>query len=109
MAVLAGAIEVQPDLGGVAVRLARNLEELDEELGEALARADRVIVGFSFYSPSFPDALAMLNALKALHPRGWTSIAGGVHATAETDAVLEAGFDLVCVGEGELAILELLR
>ncbi|MBK7860445.1 MAG: TIGR04013 family B12-binding domain/radical SAM domain-containing protein [Archangiaceae bacterium] len=108
MAVLAGAIEERPELKAVSVRLARNLEELHEELSAALARADTTLVGFSFYSPSFPEALAQLNALKAAHPTGWTSIAGGVHATAETEAVLDAGFDLVCVGEGERAIIDLL-
>lgn len=105
MAALAGAIEEHAPLAAVRVRLARNDAELRAELDEALARGDRTLVAFSFYSPSFPDAV---RALKALPPGGWTSIAGGVHATAETQAVLDAGFDLVCVGEGERAILELL-
>ena len=109
IAVLAGAIEECPALAPVHVQLARNLEELREALPAALARGDRTIVAFSFYSPSFPDALAMMRTLRAEHPAGWTAIAGGVHATAETQAVLEAGFDLVCVGEGERAILALLQ
>lgn len=109
IAVLAGAIEECPALAAVTVRLARNLDELREELPQALARGDRTIVAFSFYSPSFPEAVAMLRALRAEHPTGWTAIAGGVHATAETQAVLDAGFELVCVGEGERAILSLLQ
>jgi B12-binding domain/radical SAM domain protein len=107
MAVLAGAIEEQPSLGSVQVRLARNDVELDSELSAALGRGDRTLVGFSFYSPSFPDAVAQLQKLRARH-RGWAAIAGGVHATAEPDAVLGAGFDLVCIGEGERALLGLL-
>lgn len=109
IAVLAGAIEECPALASVHVQLARNLAELRDALPAALARGDRTIVAFSFYSPSFPDALAMMRTLRAEHPTGWTAIAGGVHATAETEGVLESGFDLVCVGEGERAILALLR
>ncbi len=108
MAVLAGTVDECPALSAVKVLLPRNTEQLCADFRAALAAGDRLVVAFSFYSPSFPAAVAQLGELKAIAPTGWTSIAGGVHATAETEQTLEAGFDLVCVGEGERAIIELL-
>ncbi|MBL8954987.1 MAG: cobalamin-dependent protein, partial [Myxococcaceae bacterium] len=108
MAVLAGTVDECPDLSAVQVRLPRDTEQLCDDFRAALAAGNRLIVAFSFYSPSFPDAVAQLNALKAISSTGWVSIAGGVHATAETAQTLEAGFDFVCVGEGERAIIDLL-
>lgn len=108
MAVLAGTVDEHPALAGVKVLLPRNTEQLCAAFREALGAGDRLIVAFSFYSPSFPAAVAQLRELKAIAASGWTSIAGGVHATAETAQTLAAGFDYVCVGEGERAIIELL-
>jgi B12-binding domain/radical SAM domain protein len=77
------------------------------QVAEAIASArGPVVVAWSFYSPDFAraiDDLAWLraNAGAALH------VAGGVHATAEPGATLLAGFDLVIVGEGEAAFVEL--
>jgi B12-binding domain/radical SAM domain protein len=41
-------------------------------------------------------------------PPGALCIAGGVHATAEPLETLQAGFDLIAVGEGERSLLEIL-
>ncbi len=61
-----------------------------------------VVVAHSFYSPDFRRAAAELAEMpRALH------VAGGVHATAEPAATLRAGFDVVIVGEGEAAFVEL--
>jgi len=103
---LAGAAETVP---GVRLFFPHEPVGLQRVVRERVALGERVIVAFSFYSPSFPESAARLSALKTAVPEGWLSIAGGVHATAETKQTLEAGFDLVCVGEGERPLLALLR
>lgn len=101
---LAGAVESS----GALLFFPRDTPALIATVRARAEAGDRVLVAFSFYSPSFPESVAALAALRAALPGAFTALAGGVHATAETEAVLEAGFDLVCVGEGEQALLELL-
>lgn len=75
------------------------------ELPAAIARAaPPVIVAHSFYSVDFTRAAA---ALAGLPRAGVLHVAGGVHATAEPEATLRAGFDVVVAGEGEAAFVEL--
>jgi B12-binding domain/radical SAM domain protein len=103
---LGGAAET---VDGVSLWFPREIGDLTRTVRERVASGDRVIVAFSFYSPSFPESVARLAALRAAVPEGYLTIAGGVHATAETKQTLEAGFDLVCVGEGERPLIALLR
>jgi B12-binding domain/radical SAM domain protein len=75
------------------------------------AAADRVLVLWSFYSPDAEAMAAELNDVRTLVPSQMSSrvlhIAGGVHATAEPQHVLDSGWDLGAVGEGESVILAL--
>jgi radical SAM superfamily enzyme YgiQ (UPF0313 family) len=103
---LGGAAE---SVDRVRLEFPRSPLDLERTLRARLDAGDRVIVAFSFYSPSFPESAARFGALRRAVPQGWLGIAGGVHATAETAQVLGAGFDLVCVGEGERPLLALLR
>jgi B12-binding domain/radical SAM domain protein len=69
-----------------------------------------VVGAWSFYSASFGTAAAELAWVRErLEGRRVLCIAGGVHATAETEQTLRAGFDLVAVGEGEHLLRELLH
>lgn len=108
--VLAGALEREEDAGGLALHFAKSREQM---LDVAIAAADRgeaTVLAFSFYSPGFPEAVEDLQWIRArLEGRKVLCIAGGVHATSETEETLQAGFDLVAVGEGEKTILELVR
>lgn len=107
--VLAGAVESDEALRGVALRFPRDREALLAEATRCLDEGFRVVVAWSFYSPSFPAAAAEQAWLRERLPgRELLCIAGGVHATAETEQTLRAGFDLVGVGEGEPIIRELL-
>jgi B12-binding domain/radical SAM domain protein len=75
------------------------------ELPAAIAAAAApVVVAHSFYST---DARRAADALAGLPRAGVLHVAGGVHATAEPESTLRAGFDLVVVGEGEAAFVEL--
>lgn len=105
---LTGAMEGAA-LSGVRLHHPRDLAALRQVIGAELDAGRRVIAGWSFYSPSFPECADELRALRALEPRPFLAIAGGVHATAEPLQTLRAGFELVCVGEGEVALVELVR
>ncbi len=70
------------------------------------ARAARVLVLWSFYSP---DAAALGDELATIRAQapGAVHVAGGVHATAEPVQTLDAGWDIAAVGEGEATLIEL--
>ncbi|MEU8192298.1 TIGR04013 family B12-binding domain/radical SAM domain-containing protein [Microbispora amethystogenes] len=76
----------------------------------AASTADRVLVLWSFYSPDAEAMAAELAAVRALadDPRV-LHIAGGVHATAEPQQVIDAGWDLAAIGEGETTIVALVE
>lgn len=105
LTVLAGAIEAAR-LDDVTLLLPRSTDEVIATIREQLDLGREVIAGWSFYSPSFAECADELRAVRAAEPRPFLALAGGVHATAEPRQTLEAGFDLVCIGEGEQVILE---
>lgn len=86
---------------GVEVVFAKTVAEVTAAIAAA---TPPVVVAHSFYSTDFSRAAADLVQL----PRaGVLHVAGGVHATAEPEATLAAGFDVVIAGEGEAAFVEL--
>jgi radical SAM superfamily enzyme YgiQ (UPF0313 family) len=66
------------------------------------------IIGISFTTPQFPAAVKVLQELKKTNPNS-LFVAGGPHATACPKDVLGCGFDVVVVGEGEEALLDVVR
>ncbi|KPJ95133.1 MAG: hypothetical protein AMJ55_04625, partial [Gammaproteobacteria bacterium SG8_15] len=107
--VVAGSIMTRRDLRDTSIYFSKNLEELTGHINDAQRQSQTVIVGWSFYSPQFKTISKDLNYIKqqssyanVLH------LAGGVHATAEPLQTLNAGFDLVAIGEGEQIICDLL-
>ncbi len=103
---LTGVLE-EAQTPNVRVLLPRTTQSLIETVKTELDLGRAVLVGWSFYSPSFPECVEELHALKGAESRPFVTIAGGVHATAEPRQTLDAGFDLVCVGEGERVVLSL--
>ena len=89
------------------VIFARDAAQLARELCESLARGERPVAGWSFYSPDFPAMAQDLVRVKAEAP-GAVHVAGGVHASAEPLQTLRAGFDLVAIGEGESTAMRLI-
>jgi len=83
-----------------------------EALGRAAARrieeGRAVVVAWSFFSAGFAEARAALAEARRAGAAGALHLAGGPHATAEPEAVLEAGFDLCALGEGEKTLALLL-
>ncbi|MBS2030452.1 MAG: TIGR04013 family B12-binding domain/radical SAM domain-containing protein [Deltaproteobacteria bacterium] len=108
--VLAGALEREEDTGQLGLHFARDREGMVAAARAAQTRGERVVLAWSFYSPGFPEAATDLAWVRAqLAGIDVLCIAGGVHATAEPLETLQAGFDLVAVGEGEKTIVELVR
>ncbi|WP_309893069.1 TIGR04013 family B12-binding domain/radical SAM domain-containing protein [Archangium sp.] len=109
LTVLAGAVEADPVGPHVSLHFPRDRESLLNTVRQRVDAGDRVVVAWSFYSASFPESVEELSWVRErLEGREVLCIAGGVHATAETEQTLRAGFDLVAVGEGEPILLELL-
>ncbi|WP_260478216.1 TIGR04013 family B12-binding domain/radical SAM domain-containing protein [Nonomuraea sp. WAC 01424] len=75
----------------------------------AASRADRVLVLWSFYSPDAEAMAAELATVRSLSDGRGLHIAGGVHATAEPQQVIDAGWDLAAIGEGESTIIALVE
>lgn len=108
--VLAGALRDAPATRDeLRLEFPRRPQALLEATRTALERGERVLVAWSFYSASFEECAEELAWLREHAPGPWTALAGGVHATAEPLEVLEAGFELAALGEGEHTVLELAR
>jgi B12-binding domain/radical SAM domain protein len=106
--VLLGALEEHATPVSYEVRFATTVDETVAEVAAAVRRAARVLVLWSFYSP---DADALAAELAVIRSRvdepTVRHVAGGVHATAEPVQVLDAGWDVAAVGEGETTLLRL--
>jgi B12-binding domain/radical SAM domain protein len=102
--VLTAALRADVRTASVEIVFAKNAEEIRATLAAHEGRP--ILVAWSFYSTDV-DAIAQAfgevkrDAPEALH------VAGGVHATAEPEATLQIGFDLVALGEGERTVVEL--
>ena len=107
--VIAGSIMTRHDLRDIPIYFSKNLEELTGHINDAQRQSQNVVVGWSFYSPQFKTITKDLNYIKQqANYVNVMHLAGGVHATAEPLQTLNAGFDLVAVGEGEQIICDLL-
>ena len=66
------------------------------------------IIGFSILSGSFPFCLRVARALKSNFDI--PIIFGGIHPTvAPEECIAQKDVDMICLGEGELALTELLN
>ncbi len=98
--VLVGALEAQDLAESVDLVVARGREALLEATRASVARGAPTIVAWSFYSASLAGCAHEHAWLREQVPHGWTSLAGGVHASAEPEETLRAGFERVVIGEG---------
>jgi B12-binding domain/radical SAM domain protein len=106
--VLTGALETDSRTAAVPIAFGNGPAAIVAAIREALAAGHRVLVGWSFYSPDFAAMTAELASVQALVADARVlHVAGGVHATAEAEATLRAGWDLVAVGEGERLVRDL--
>ncbi|MDD5440250.1 MAG: radical SAM protein, partial [Candidatus Omnitrophica bacterium] len=76
-----------------------------------IIRADKpMTVGISSATPNFSSAVKIAGLAKEIDP-GIKVVAGGIHASALPELVLEqtGAFDIVVIGEGENTMVELAR
>lgn len=89
--------------GGIEAKILidprKNIKELQRLAPE--------FIGISFCSPSVEWALSTCRFLKQHTPASLT-VLGGPHPTFFPEIIEQPGVDLVCVGEGEEALLQLL-
>ncbi|MBI5498612.1 MAG: B12-binding domain-containing radical SAM protein [Deltaproteobacteria bacterium] len=87
---------------------AADVRDPDRLVVEAARRSRAAVVAFSILSPSWPHARRLIRAVK----EGTRAlvIAGGPHPTFCPEEVLaQSPVDAICLGEGETALLELVR
>jgi B12-binding domain/radical SAM domain protein len=106
--VLLAALEEHATATRYRVAFGTDVPTTVDAIRRGLAHSDRVLVLWSFFSP---DAVALALELAQIRscvddPRV-RHVAGGVHATAEPLATLDAGWDVAAIGEGEATVLEL--
>lgn len=108
--VIAGAVMSKIDSPHLEVIFAERIDTLVDAIHTALRNRRKAIVAWSFYSPHFHKCVEDLQTVKQrVQDENAIHLAGGVHATAETEATLREGFDLATIGEGEKTVVQLLQ
>jgi B12-binding domain/radical SAM domain protein len=119
IAVLTGALEVDERLEEVDLYFLKsnpkneNDDAFIEEALELAKRYERLVLGFSFHTPNVIPVAQTIGELKARLEQeridNVTLIAGGPHPSGDPLGTLEMGVDIVVVGEGEMALPNLLE
>ena len=108
--VVSAALDTHPATVDLPVRFCKSREETAQATADLAATGHLPVVAWSFYSPDFPAAaedLAWIRERLSGLSTPVLHVAGGVHATAEPEQTLSAGFDLAAIGEGESTIVNL--
>jgi B12-binding domain/radical SAM domain protein len=113
--VVTAALDADPRTENLDVRFVKDVPSMIDAIAGA-PRPGQVVALWSFYSPDFDAAARDLAEVKAAGGAGDRDrdrdralhVAGGVHATAEPQVTLRAGFDLVVLGEGEHTLVEII-
>jgi B12-binding domain/radical SAM domain protein len=101
-------LEAEPPKAEYTVAFATSPEATADAISVGLQNADRVLVLWSFYSPDAEALAVELAKIRTLvDDERVLHVAGGVHATAEPQQVLDAGWDVAAIGEGETTIVQL--
>ena len=91
----------------VDLYVTNNTESMDG-LDEIIRAFKPDVVGCSIVYREFFACVKILKHLKQNYPSIYV-FAGGAHCTLNPEAVIEVGFDAVCIGEGEYPVLELVE
>jgi len=79
-----------------------------EKRWDKVEKAD--VVGITGTTPQFKDMVHFLGWIKRRdYGKGKVFVAGGPHASSDPQSCLDAGFDAVVIGDGELAFQEVLQ
>ncbi|MBN1526097.1 MAG: B12-binding domain-containing radical SAM protein [Candidatus Omnitrophica bacterium] len=86
----------------------KSIMSLLGDLRGAIVNRKIDVIGFSSFSDDWPFALFLIRKVRAMVP-DIPIIVGGVHATVRPEQVIKHDeVSMVCVGEGELALVDLL-
>ncbi|HMG73644.1 MAG TPA: TIGR04013 family B12-binding domain/radical SAM domain-containing protein [Pyrinomonadaceae bacterium] len=108
--VILGALDAYLDSPNLKTQIVHKSDELVAAARDALDQGRKVVVCWSFYSPQFPERTReLLEFKRVVSDENVIHLAGGVHATADPRQTLEAGFDVVAVGEGESVVIEFVK
>mgnify|MGYP002780907757 CR=1 FL=1 len=119
IAVLTGALEADERMHNVDIHFLRSNPKNERDARfiqvalELARRYDNLVLGFSFHTP---NVIPMAQTIGELRQRleqtrtdNVTLIAGGPHPSGDPVGTLEMGIDIVVVGEGEVALPNLLE
>jgi B12-binding domain/radical SAM domain protein len=119
IAVLTGALEVDERMQDVDIHFLKSNPKNENDktfINEALElakRYDKLVLGFSFHTPNVIPMAQTIGELRQrlehTHTDNVTLIAGGPHPSGDPIGTLELGIDIVVVGEGEVALPNLLE
>ncbi|MBX7153051.1 TIGR04013 family B12-binding domain/radical SAM domain-containing protein [bacterium] len=108
--VLIGAIQEKINSQDLEIILANRVDNLIAAILDTRSQGHKVLTGWSFYSPHYTKCIADLKFVKqAITDPEVVHLAGGVHATAEPESTLRAGFDYVAIGESEKTITAIVQ
>lgn len=83
------------------------MPDKQEFISNIKKHSDADIIGFTVRTSAFPDVISFLQWAKEALPSAVT-LCGSYHPTLAPDEVIETkNVDIVCIGEGEYAMLEL--
>jgi len=108
IAVLTGALEVNPRTRDLALHFPWQDERLLPRLGALAAQGEPLVIALSFATADLPGIAALMPELRALQPAPLI-VAGGPHPSARPAEVLRLGADAVVIGEGEESLPALLE
>ncbi len=108
VAALTGSLEADPRTSDLPLRFVWQDERLAAHLHDLTEEVDRLVVALSFATANLPQTAGLLRWLRDLRP-GPFVVAGGPHPSARAEEVLRLGADAVVVGEGEVALPDLLE
>lgn len=87
----------------------KDIQQLIPELEKTIENHSIDIIGISCFSDDWPFALFLIRFIKEKFP-DFPIIVGGIHAIVAPEQVIKhPEVDIVCIGEGEFALLELLN
>ncbi len=67
------------------------------------------IIAYSFMTPHLPDVWEEIQIVRRTARKDLFLLAGGSHPTGDSEGTLSMGFDVVCAGEGERTLPQIVR
>jgi B12-binding domain/radical SAM domain protein len=106
---LAGAIDSNPALSGLAIDLAQTPQRLHESVAEHLKRRHEPVVALSILTSQLEEMGSLMRQLRIHFGSRIKIVAGGPHPTARSQEILASGADIVVRGEADASFPEILR